>query len=153
MNRPILEDYIEHRGVIRAIDPREGILTVEVTDGGDCQGCAAAKLCGKSSSHSSTMLKVDVEYPSYFYVGQKVTLHGSETLHRRAIVLATVVPCVLLVGAMVMVYLLSGSQLVACLSALAAVVIFFVLLWVYRDKIDRDFSFTIVEMEGPQVEV
>lgn len=141
------DGYIEHHGVISKVDRNEGLITVDITDTGDCHACAAAKLCGKARTKSHNTLTIDVENAGQFLPGDKVTLRGSERLHRRAILLATVVPSILLVASMLAVYLMSGSQFIACISALVAMVVFFVVLWVFRDKIDREFTFTVVSYE------
>lgn len=65
-------------------------------------------------------------------------------MHRKAIMYATVLPCIALVAVMVAVYLLTLNQLAAALSGIGVMILFFFILWCSRNKIAHEFCFTIV---------
>lgn len=136
-------DYIEHKAVVEEVNPSLNMVTVRVEDTDECGDCPASKFCG---SHGEPSNKVTIETPmaSNLKKGDFVTVRGTERMHRKAIMYATVFPCIILVAMMVGIYLLTGSQLAAALSGLGATILFYVLLWVFRNNIAHEFIFTIV---------
>lgn len=139
-------DHIDDKGVVTAVDMAARTITVRVLTDGDCGGCPAAKLCGVASADDKlTTLRVDS--PSRFRTGMKVLLRGSERMHRRAIMLATVLPCICLIAIMVAVYLLTADQLAAALCGAGAMVLFYLVLWLMRDKVAHEFEFEAIPVE------
>lgn len=136
-------EYIEDDGEITAVDKEKGTVTVRLSNPEECAGCPAAKICG--SGKDRTEVTVHVRNARDYHVGQKVTMRGSERLHRRAIMLATVLPCIALVAVMVTVYLLTGEQGTAALCGLGTTVLFFLILYMARNRIAHEFVFEIVE--------
>lgn len=139
-------EYIEHSGIVRRVDAGNGVLYVEINDKGDCGACPASKLCGGFSTDKTSISVIEIETPDSgkYHEGESVTVRGSERLHRKAIMIATVIPSIVLVAVMVIVYVLSANQLAACLSGLSAMILFFVLLWISRDKIAHEFMFEVI---------
>ena len=136
-------DHIDHRAMVKEIDKTNGIVTLQILDEtGECGTCPASKLChGASKDHLVTATRHDV---ASLHVGDVVTVRGSERLHRKAIMLATVLPCIALIAVMVLIYLLSGNQLAAALGGLGATVFFFALIWLMRGRIAHEFEFDII---------
>ena len=71
-------------------------------------------------------------------------MRGTEQMHHKAIMYATVLPCAFLVAVMVAVYLITFNQLAAALSGLGVTILFYVILWACRNKIAHEFVFSIV---------
>lgn len=143
MSEQELIEYIDHKGSVSSIDKAAGTITVVLADTAECEGCAAAKLCnsGKGSSSEQT---VAVSHPEKFRIGQHVTLRGTERLHRKAIMIATVIPSVALVAVMVLIFLFTANQTAAALGGIGAMVFFFVMLWLFRNKIAHEFAFDVI---------
>lgn len=145
-------EYIEHDGRIKSIDTAKGLITVSVIEQADCGECPASKLCNNFTPDNN-LLTIPVADPGKFEVGDFVTLRGTERLHRKAILLATVIPSVALVAVMIGIYLLTGNQLAACLSALGAMIIFFAGLYIFRNKLAHEFSFEVFKQPSePAIE-
>lgn len=136
-------EYIEDDGEITAVDKEKGTVTVRLSNPEECGGCPAAKICGAGKDLSD--VTVHVRDAQNYHKGQRVTMRGSERLHRRAIMLATVLPCIALVAVMVTVYLLTGEQATAALCGLGTTVLFFLILYMARNRIAHEFVFEIVE--------
>lgn len=136
-------EYIEHDGVIKFVDVANSTIVVMLNDANECGECPAAKLCSSPSS-ADTTVTVAVRNPRDYKLGDEVTVRGSECLHQKAIMLATVIPSIALIGVMILVYWLTGEQLTACLSGIGAMVLFFFLLWICRDKLAHEFAFEVV---------
>ncbi len=153
-DQSIYNEHIDHEGTVLAIDrhPVAGSLTasIRLDDGKECGGCPAARLCAVAGGDTPTLqVAVPKREATRLRVGDRVTVRGTERMHRRAIMLATVLPCFTLVAVMVGVYLLTGSQPVAALCGLGAMVVFFALLFAARNKVAHEFSFTVADSRHP----
>ena len=150
------KEHIDHHGTVTAISGGGAAggpitATVRLEGNHDCSGCRAAALCGMAGKDSDTLNVTLTDHEAgRLHVGDRVTLRGTERMHRRAIMLATVLPCVTLVAVMVALYLLTGSQPVAALGGLAAMVIFFIVLFLARNRVAHEFSFTVAESHRPK---
>lgn len=136
-------DHIAHEGVVVRVDRQSGIVTVRLTDDGDCGGCPAAALCSLSGKADKNAVDVVSDRAASFTPGEKVRLVGTERMHRKAILIATVVPCVAMLAVMTVVWLLTDSQAAAALGGIGATIFFFVLLWLMRDRVRHEFRFDI----------
>ena len=76
-------------------------------------------------------------------IGDKVEVAGSEQLHRKAIRLLMLYPTMAIIAVMVGVYLLWGNQLMAALAGVGVMFMFFIILYVCRNCINREFVFVI----------
>lgn len=142
-------EYIEHSGRVTSIDREEDTVTVTLTENADCGECPATKLCNNFSPDKNSVT-VKVHHAGDFEVGDFVTVRGTERLHRKAIMLATVIPTGALLVVMIGIYLLTRSQLAACLSGLGAMVIFFAGLYLVRNRLAHEFSFEVIpQPSGP----
>lgn len=137
-------EYIDHGGRVESVDMQSRALTVRIDDEHDCGGCPAAKLCGAASGSKTTV--VPVRHPESFAVGDRVRLSGTERMHRRAIMLATVFPCLALIAIMVMIFVITGNQLWAALGGIASMLVFYLALYLARNKIEHEFGFEVEKL-------
>lgn len=142
-------EYIEHDGRITGVDPAKGTVTVTLVEQADCGECPASKLCNNFSSDKNVLVLQRADAAN-FKVGEFVVVRGTERLHRKAILIATVIPTVAILVVMIGLYLLTGSQLTACLSALGAMVVFFVGLYMMRHRLAHEFSFELIKEPSAQ---
>ena len=140
-------EYIDHKGRISAIDADKHTVTVSLLEDADCGGCPAGKLCSNFLPDKNVVV-VPVADVAQYKIGDFVAVRGTERLHRKAIMLATVIPSLALIVVMIGIYLLTGSQLAACLSALGAMIIFFAGLYLMRHKLAHEFVFEIIKEEN-----
>jgi len=139
-------DRIEHDGIVVGINSKTGEIKVKLSDAGDCGGCPAAAICSLSGKDGKELVEVETLRPDRFAVGERVRLVGTERMHRRAIVIGTVVPCVAMLAVMVAIYLLTGSQPGAALGGLLATSAFFAALYMLRDRVRHEFRFSIEKL-------
>lgn len=137
-------EYIEHDGKVLKVNAKASSVSVAIKDAGDCSACPAAKICG-TGPRRDDVIDVPVADVSAFHPGQQVVIRGSERLHRKAIMLATVIPSILLVGIMFLVWFLTGDQLAACLGGIGAMLLFFLILFLLRNRMAHEFRFEIVD--------
>lgn len=125
------------------MDAANGTVTVSLVEQADCGECPASKLCSNFSPDRN-ILTLSREDATSFKVGEFVTVRGTERLHQKAILIATVIPTFAILVVMIGVYLLTSNQLAACLSGLGAMVVFFVGLYVMRGRLAHEFSFELI---------
>lgn len=138
-------EYIDHNGRITAIDPEKNTVTVTLLEEADCGGCPAGKLCSNFTPDKN-VVTVGVADPEAYEVGEFVAVRGTERLHRKAIMIVTVIPSIALMAVMIGLYLLTGSQLVACLGGIGAMLIFFFGLYLMRHQLAHEFVFEIIRL-------
>lgn len=144
-NNELIES-IEHDGVVVGVESVNDLVHVRTSDKEECSSCAASVLCSGSGKDT---IAVRTPHAGDFHTGDLVTISGTEQMHRKAIMLATVLPCIALIAVMVGVYIASGNQLAAVLSGLGATVIFYAVLYLCRYKIAHEFVFTISHRKAP----
>lgn len=134
-----LIELIEHDAVVKSVNLSDRTITVEITDREECSECPAARLC-QASDKTTAIVRVD-DIKAY-KPGDDVIVSGTEQMHRKAIMLATVIPCICLIVVMVLIYITTGSQLSAALGGIASMLFFFAALYLARHKIAHEFVFT-----------
>lgn len=130
---------IEHRGVVERI-VSQGVI-VSIVQETACAACAAAQLC-HSSEKKEKLVEIPCDAPSRYSIGQDVTIVGEIGLGLRATLWAYVIPLVLLM----VVLMVSASYLnagIAALLALASLIPYYIILYAFRNKMQRRFSFRI----------
>lgn len=143
MNKPESIDYIEHTAIVRKVDAAKDVISVVIADNNECHGCPAARLC--SGAGEEEMIEISTPRAGSYKTGDEIFIRGTEQMERRAIMLATVLPCVILVAIMVGIYLLTANQALAALCGVGAMIVFFAALYLCRDRIAHEFVFTITD--------
>lgn len=137
-----IAEYVEHKAIVREVDVANNLVKVRIDDIEECGDCPASNLCG-AKGETSNLVTISTPMASRYRVDDIVNVRGTERMHRKAIMYATVFPCVILVATMVGIYLLTSSQLAAALSGLGMMIVFYLVLWLCRNKIAHEFIFTI----------
>jgi hypothetical protein len=70
-------------------------------------------------------------------------VEGSERLHRKAIRLVTLYPTLAIIASMVGVFVVTGSETAAAVTGIAVMLIFFIALFLCRNRLAREFVFNI----------
>lgn len=135
-------DAIAHSGVVQEVFPARNTVRVKVNDENECGGCPAARLCN-ISGETTNLIEIETPMACRYSKGEEVLVYGTERMHHKAVMLATVIPCIALVAVMILVFLLTFNQLAAALSGIGTMVAFFVILYAVRDKVAHEFTFTI----------
>lgn len=146
MNNSDSIDYIEHTAVVKSVDARKDSVKVAVSDANECDSCPAARLCGGATTKE--LIEIITPKAGSFREGENVLIKGTEQMEKRAIMLATVIPCICLVAIMVLVYLLTGNQGIAAVCGIGAMSFFFLMLYIFRNKVAHEFVFTISKIHN-----
>ena len=135
-----MADIIKHRGIVEKIDGSHVVVRIVQTSA--CSACSAKGLCNASESKEK---QIDVyEMNPAYRIGEEVVLCGSTSMGMKAVFLAFGIPVLLLLAALfVTMRMTDGDALLAAIVALLAVVPYYVVLYLMKDKMNKTFSFVI----------
>ena len=131
---------IEHLGIVENIQGSR--VSVRIVQTSACAACGAKGYCSAADSKEKTV-DVTCDAPASYSVGQQVYVVGESSMCLKAVLLAFVVPFLLLVTALFLLLQCMDSELYAALSALALLIPYYIILWLYRERLKSSFSFMI----------
>ena len=131
-------ETIKHDGIVESIGA--GKVTVRILQASACSSCSARQLC-RSSESKEKLIEVRGDYPT-LHVGDSVTLQGSVRQGLRASLLAYIVPLILMVAALFYGTHLNGEA-AGALAALLVLAIYYGVLYLLRNKLGKQFEFSI----------
>lgn len=135
-------ERITHEGKVVSSDSVTKYVLVKIEEQTECSSCIAAKIC-KKTSDKHQLLQIETNDAGLYNPGDSVIVCGSERMHRKAILLATIIPCIILIATMLIIYLLTLSEGIAAIVGLSMMFLFFALLYLFRNKIAHEFVFNI----------
>ncbi|MBR6018171.1 MAG: SoxR reducing system RseC family protein [Paludibacteraceae bacterium] len=134
-----MAEYVHHEGIVLTVEGERA--RVEIVQTSACQACKAKQMCLSSESKSKLIDAVMLEPVQ---PGDKVDVTVRETLAWRAVVIAYVVPFLVLVGMIAAVSIWTAwDDAVAGGTAIAATALYYLVLSLFRNRLQRQFSFTV----------
>ena len=135
-----MADLIKHRGIVEKVDGSH--VTVRIVQTSACSACSAKGLCNASESKEKQIDVYEVN-PAY-RIGEEVILCGTTSMGMKAVLLAFGIPVFLLLAALfVTMRVTDGDALLSAIVALVAVVPYYAVLYLMKDKMNKTFSFVI----------
>ena len=135
-----MADIIKHRGVVEKIDGSH--IVVRIVQTSACSACSAKGLCNASESKEK-QIDVYESNPSY-RIGEEVVLCGSTSMGMRAVFLAFGIPVLLLLFALfATMRITDGDALLSAIVAMLAIIPYYFVIYLMKDKMDKTFSFVI----------
>ena len=138
-----MEDLIRHEGVVLAVSDGvenggKGMARVRIVQASACASCKAKQMCMSAESQEKEMDVIPLEP---LQVGDKVEVLVQQKLGWKAVLLAYILPFVVLVS---VVFVLSRwlSEAAAGTIALCATGVYYLVLSLFKGKLQREFSFT-----------
>jgi len=135
-----MSNKISHSGIVDSIV-------------GDCikvrivqtSACASCKVAGHCNAAESKVKIVDVfgAGGKGCQVGQEVTVSASKDVAGRALLLGFGLPFVVLLAVLLVSLYLTGSEGLSALLALGALMPYYLLIWLFRNRIQQKISFQI----------
>lgn len=129
---------IDHVGIITKIKDEK--ITVSILNVSACSGCHAQSACSMSDMKEKEIDIID--YSKSFEIGEKVKVVYSESLGWLALVLAYVLPFIIV---LITLFIASAftNELTSGLLALGILIPYYSLLYFFKGKLKKTFSFTI----------
>ena len=136
-------EIIEHVGAVAGIEKM--CVHVEITSHSACSSCSARMACGMSESATKSV-DVYTSRAAEFMVGDAVVVGVKKSMGITAVILAYVVPLVFLVTSLVIgLSLVATSEGFVALASLLSVAIYYLGLYLLRDKIESKIQFSITK--------
>ena len=129
---------IDHVGTITKIENEK--ITVSILNVSACSGCHAKSACSMSDMKEKDIDIID--YSNAFKIDEKVKVVYQESLGWLALVLAYVLPFVLVLITLFIASVFT-DELTSGLLALAILLPYYSLLYFFKDRLKKTFSFTI----------
>ena len=134
---------VKHCGEVVRIDGHS--VFVRMTVNSACSACHAKGVCG-ASEKTDKVVEVETAAATDFQVGDSVEVALMQRdMGSTSVVLAYVVPFLVLAAVLVGAILMGASEGMAALSALVGVAMWYVVLYMLRDKIKNKIKFIIIK--------
>lgn len=138
------QDSIRHTGTITSVG--DGTVEVAVKPEEACGSCHAKSICGASGDNDRRMV-VPVLDPSEFTTGEIVEVSVEKTMGIRAVLLAYVVPFIVMFAVLLTMLRLGYSELKSGIWSLASVAVWFLLLRMFRRRLDKEIIFKVHKID------
>lgn len=134
---------IVHEGKIVAMDAQS--IEVEIVNKSACATCHAKGVCGASDEQTRIIVvpQTLTTATAGYQVGDTVKLVLSATMGMTAVILAYGLPLLVLLAGILVFSYLKLEQLYVGLYSLAAVALYYIIFFIFRDKLDKNFVFSI----------
>ena len=131
---------ISHEGHV--VDVFESGVDVSIVAEAACGSCKMKKACGMDESKEK-IITVFTPDAALFKVGEKVEVLMKQAMGYKAIGIVYVVPVVVLMAALVVLIQSGVSEMIAGLASLGFLALYYFIVYLLRDKINREIRFEI----------
>lgn len=131
---------ISHLGKIVSMTPQT--TTVVFLQHGACSECHAAGLCGMADL-AEKMVQVPTDPYAAYQVGDQVQVLLKASMGMKAVWLAYFIPLVVMLSVILALIGADVAEVPAALAGLGALGLYYLGLWLFRDKLKNEYIFTI----------
>ena len=131
---------LEHKGIVSEVG--EKLVEVEFVTESACSECKAKGLCGVDEGNKR-FVTVYEPLSQYYVVGEEVMIGVSEVMGMKAATYAYIIPFFILLGALLLTLHLGWSELAAGLSSLGLMGLYYLVLFIFRRRIEKEIVFKI----------
>ena len=133
-------DELRHQGTITNLDDQN--YYVSIVSKSACSACHSKGFCSVSEMQEKVII-ISRSPDSNYKIGDEVEVLMSKTMGTKAVILGYIIPFALLLITLILTFSLIGNEGVAGIMSLAIVAIYFVVLYLFRDRFRKTFRFTI----------
>lgn len=133
-------ETISHEGIVTKITDDE--LEIKILAQSACAACHAKSACGMGEQ-AEKILTVPKPKDQEFSLNQKVNVKMAIGQGNKAAVLAYLLPVILLLAVLFVCLGLGLSEGLSALIAFIALVPYYIILYLRRDKLKKQFEYTI----------
>jgi positive regulator of sigma E activity len=127
-----------HKGTVHKSDNKS--VLVAITAHSSCSGCHAEGACTMSGSEEKI---IEVTGTYNVSPGDEVTVHMKRKSGYTAVILAYVIPLATIISSLIILILLKASELTAGLLSISMLIPYFIILFLFRRRINERFVFTL----------
>ena len=129
---------ISHSGIVESVE--EGCVKVRILQTSACAACKVAAHCNASESKEKIVDVLNVANTESLKKGDAVVVSASGDVAGSALLLGFGLPFIVLVA---VVLLLTDNEGLAAVSGLVALIPYYAVLWLFRDRIRRKMAFEL----------
>ena len=136
---------IEHEGIIEKISGHQ--VTIRILQESACTACHAKGVCMAADSKEKLVEVTD--FSGQFHENERVIIEGKESIGYKAVLWAFVFPLILLIAMLVLTLSVwKFNETEAAISAMVALVPYYLILYFLRNKMASSFQFSIKKWES-----
>jgi len=135
-----MKGQVSHTGKVVSMTPQ--LTTVQIVSHAACSECHAAGLCGMSD-YAEKAIQVPTDPYASYGVGDEVDVVLKASMGMKAVWLAYFLPLVVLLAVALGLIALGVGEVVSGLAGIAAVGIYYLCIWLLRDRLQNEYVFTI----------
>lgn len=134
---------VKHVGEVIRIEG--DCVVVRMTVNSACGNCQAKAVCGASET-ADKIVEVQTADAAEFSIGESVEVAlMSRSMGTKSVVLAYVVPFFILAAVIIAAQMLGASEGVAVLGSLSGVALWYVVLYMLKDRVKNTIKFIIIK--------
>lgn len=132
---------MRHEGIVKSVEA--DVLTVDIPVSSACAHCHAKSVCGSGTADVRTV-RIVRKNDGIYRPGDRVTVSITRDMGFRAVFLAYVYPFAILFVLLLTLPLLMQNELYVGLVCIGVLALYYVVLALFRKRIDSGFKFNIV---------
>jgi sigma-E factor negative regulatory protein RseC len=135
-----MKEQVKHTGKVVSMTPQ--LTTVQIVSHSACAQCHAAGLCGLSE-YTEKAIQVPTDPYASYGVGDEVQVVLKASMGMKAVWIAYFFPLLVLLAVALGLIALGVSEVLAGLAGIAAVGLYYLGVWLFREKLQNEYIFTI----------
>ena len=135
-----MKEQVTHTGKVVSMTPKT--TTVQIVSQSACSECHAAGLCGLSE-YTDKAVEVPTSPSATYGVGDEVQVVLKASMGFKAVWIAYFLPLVVLLAITLGLIALGVPEVVSGLAGLGAVALYYLIVWLRRDRLRNEYVFTI----------
>ena len=137
-----MSQIASHDGTVIAVAPH--LVKVEMHVVSACSSCKAHASC-TFVDKADKVVEVETDEWKNYNEGDTVTVTVNESLGLLAVLLAYILPALLLIAAVILLSVFTHSELVAAALPIAIVAVYYLILYRFRNRLQKKFSFGLTK--------
>ncbi len=134
------KNEISHKGRIISVTPE--VTVVEIVSTSACSACHAKGVCGVADSKIKE-ITVPTDPYSEHSPGDEVDVFLKKSMGMKAVWISYVIPLFILMILILSLSSVTVHEVYTGLGAIAGVVLYYIVIYIFRDRLSRDFVFYI----------
>lgn len=136
------KNEVSHEGTILEITPE--FTTVEIIAQSACAACHARGLCGVADEKQKIIMVPTDPYATY-RTGDKVLVMLKKSMGMKAVWISYVIPLFILMILVLSLSSVTVHEVYAGLAGIGGVALYYLVIYLFRDRLANDFVFYIKE--------
>ena len=132
-----MDELIRHEGIVLAV--QDGKALVEIVQTSACSACKARSMCMSAESQEK---RIDATMTEPLNPGDRVEVMVTEKLAWKAVLLAYILPFIVMIAVVGLLEIWIHNEAVVGSIALCAIALYYIVLYFFRDRLQKEFSFT-----------